>query len=564
MVFASSTTGRWLSTVVVLLTLAEYSEGIRGGALRRRTQVSGWYLFYNGTDTDGGAHEVLHMLDFPSHENILDQGLAVDDEPEEREGSDEEESDEGPHPKSKSKSSKAPKKQGRAEKWKAGKHSKGTPMPSVSSSPSSMPSISNQPSISAAPSSTPTVSSQPSLSSAPSSTPTDSPMPSVSAAPSMTPVALALTEPDANATDPQDPDVTATDPDATKTDPVERVDIKNKFALRYLLEGDPEPSDDDYYALSKVTGWYIGNHSLNYYDDMEPIFLETEITSYYQPGQFKYVIDYDAMSYFARHAAIPSMEDHDKVIANAFTAHADRYLDFLKMYLPPENPFSNTQSVDYSTYWEALVAQTTEAGAEAPIESEKSSSAAKIVAPILAIAGTILVAVGVLFVVRERKRRNQASRVNDNRWDENGANLNIAKEESIEEGDTVEMDMDSPPPGPGEHSYIPYLSDSGSLLADCDGSLSTVHEVPSEDGMIMGDMIEKSPSEVMSEMNLSSALEDVDLDSETGGIGELPGRHDTGGIGELPGRHDSVRPSYLVPPEVTTVVEGETSGEDDV
>ena len=89
-----------------------------------------------------------------------------------------------------------------------------------------------------------------------------------------------------------------------------------------------------------------------------------------------------------------------------------------------------------------------------------------------------------------------------------------------DEDDMVVLDDESPS---GEHSFRP------SILA----TLSTVDEVDSHDGT--GDMPETSPSEVMREMDLSSALEDVDLDNDTtGGIGEMP-RNNNGGIGELPG-----------------------------
>jgi hypothetical protein len=235
------------------------------------------------------------------------------------------------------------------------------------------------------------------------------------------------------------------------------------------------------------------------------------------------------MTCFAQDASFPSQDQLDGVIAIAFTSGSDSYIAFLKSNLPQPNPFSSTKSIEYSTYWEALATQKSQAASD---EQTDTSNPSKIYAPIVAIAGTLILVAGIFIVVRERKRRHETSRVNNNRWDETGANLHLTSRKELVEEDTVILD--EPSPTGGEHSYIPREREFGSL--------SPVEEVDfaSDDGaVVMGDSSEPSPSEVMREMNLSSALEDVDLDTESGQVGELPGRHDRGGIGELPGRHEN-------------------------
>ncbi len=309
-------------------------------------------------------------------------------------------------------------------------------------------------------------------------------------------------------------------PDAKS--PVPMIEVLTKFALRYDLDDDTDPTSDDYFALSKVTGWYLGNHTLNHYSNLDSVtFLKTDITSYYEPSPL--IVDYDAMSCFdeLNTYPIPSNDELNGVIAFAFTARADQYIIFLKNHLASSNPFSSVTSIDYSTYWDALVSQSNTDTVAEPFDAG-NSNAKKIYAPIIAIAGTVIVVAVIFIAARERKRRNDTSRVNDNRWDESGANLHVSKMPKAEE-DMVVLDDESPP---GEHSFRPSLQ----------GSLSTVDEVDSQDGAVA--MGETSPSDVMREMDLSSALEDVDLDNESkGGIGELP-RNNNGGIGELPGRQE--------------------------
>jgi len=472
------------------------------------------YNSVNETAREEGGYEILHQVDFATHEDAIQSVL---------EGGDEEGRDEDTKSSKESKGRYHPHKRGKALKVKKRanfKKSKGTIMPSVSSMPSSMPSISNQPTVSAAPSTMPTVSNQPSISRSPSSTPTITSMPSVSAEPTGPPVV-------ASATDVPEPTVLVirTDPPT----PVERITILNKFALRYQLEEDPNPTSADYFALSKVTGWYIGNHSEAFYDDIDQvIFIDADITSYFEPSLL--VMDYDSMSYFAQHASFPTIEQQDRVIATSFTSEGDQYVAFLKSNLSPANPFSRTKSIDYATYWEALGSQSNKVTKDEPMESNDSS--AKIVAPIVAISGTIILLVGIFVVAREWKRQNDASRVNIGRWDESGANLHMMNKPTVEDDDDDEEDtviLDEPTT-PAVHSYIPSQRESGSL--------SPVVEVDSSDAGDFGEALGRSPSDVMREMNLSSALEDIDLDTVSGGVGELPGRHDRGGIGELPGTNE--------------------------
>jgi hypothetical protein len=524
----SSTTVTWLAAVVMLTTITN-AEGIRGErrGLEFSTQHNDLYNGSNGTVGDNEeAHEILHQVDFPGHLDVLGNLTVGKEAIDGRDDVDNEEPKNTKRSKS-PKSTKAPKidrKRAREEKHHK-KGTKGTPMPTVSSAPSSMPSISNQPSISVAPSSYPTVSPMPSVSSSPSSTPTDSPMPTVSGAPTSTPVVISAGAPEPSSEVSEASSPSAVISEAKSPSPAPMIEVLTKFALLYALNDDADPTTSDLFALSKVTGWYLGNHTMNHYSNIDSVtFLKTEITSYYEPSPL--VIDYDAMSCFDEFDTypIPTNDELNGVIAFAFTARADQYLAFLKSHLDSSNPFSSVTFIDYSTYWDALVSQTSTVASPSnePID-EGNSNSKEIFAPIIAIAGTVIVVACAFIVARQRKRRNDASRVNANRWDESGANLHMSKKLKAED-DMVVLDDQAPS---GEHSFRPSIR----------ATLSPVDEVDSDDGaLVMGEMPETSPSEVMREMDLSSALEDVDLDNDTtGGIGEMP-RNKNGGIGELPGR----------------------------
>ena len=494
---------RTMALSLLILKAVADCEGARGVSSRRAAEFNlegnGLYNGSDGAARDENADEILHMNQFPfSQENILDVSLAGGNE-------DAGARNDGKRQRSKRpKTTKAPKKLVKRAIIK--KFPKGTPMPTVSTAPSSIPTISNQPSVSAAPSTEPTVSNQPSISSSPSYSPTASTMPSVSVRPTSPPVeeaALSVTEP-----------LASTNIPAAPPSPVERVALINKFALRYQLEEYAGyPTTDQYSDLSNATSWYINNHLTDYFENVEDvIFLDAEVTSYYEPSPL--VIDYDSVSHFDSMSRFPTQDQLDGVTAYVFTTQSNDYVEFLRTNMHSESPFSKTTSVDYSTYWEALADQNpTKAVVEQPVESSNTST--KIVAPVLAIAGTIIVIAGIFVVVRERRRRQESSRVNNNRWDENGAHLHMPNE-TVEEN-TVILDGSY-----SDHSCVPNTADP---------RLSPVHEVDSSDADDV--MPEQSPSDVMREMNLSSALEDVDLNSETGGIGELPGRFDIGGIGEL-------------------------------
>ena len=350
MMISTTSVRGWLAAVAMLMTFTNV-KGMRDArrGLAFNTQYNDLYNGSQGTEgVNGQAHEILHQVDFPGHLDVLMNGAEGGGGRDDADSDVREESEDSKESKS-PKGTKAPKHFRKRPRVEHEKKTKGTIMPTVSSAPSSMPSISNQPSISAAPSSSPTVSAMPSVSSSPSSTPTESLMPTVSAAPSSTPVMMSV-----GATEPS-----SVVPEASSSSPAPMIEMMTKYALRYALDNDTDPTGDEFFALSKVTGWYLGNHTLNHYSDNDSVtFLKTDITSYYEPSPL--VIDYDAMSCFdlSNTYPVPSNDELNGVIAFAFTARADQYLVFLQNHLNSSNPFSSVTSIDYSTYWDALVSQT--------------------------------------------------------------------------------------------------------------------------------------------------------------------------------------------------------------
>ena len=296
--------------------------------------------------------------------------------------------------------------------------------------------------------------------------------------------------------------------DAPTPAPESDPDVMNKFALLYTAETSEDPSDEAYMQLAVATGQYLTLYMKGYFTSQENVeFLYTSMTSYHKALPF--VVDYDATSHFqTNELTVPSSEQLNSLISAAFgSENMGFYINFLADELANElvpNPFSKTTSVAYASHSSALADQS-----QIPESNQEDVNGdnAKIIAPAVLGASALVLLAAALVIRRHNQKQNKVGQneTQQKSWSQKASSRKSREKnlhpESVDGGTEAETYMDSPSVS---HSYV-----SGVQVEQLD----PVRE-DDEEMLRIEESSCKSPSQVMEKMNLSSALEDVDLSPE--------------------------------------------------